>query len=119
MGDEYELMTLAEILTGKGASFPGLVPLINAFLDIIGCPSPTRRVIDAYIELICRRATGSIPTAATWIRRFVSAHPAYEGDSIISEEIAYDLMCACRDLAARDEVPGSTPLSYIPEVGAS
>ena len=79
----------------------------------------TQQVIDAYIELICRRASGKTPTTAEWVRRFVAQHKAYEGDSVINDEVAFDLLSACRELAARNEVPGTTPRSYIPAAGAS
>ena len=42
--DAYELMTCEEILMGKGAEFPGLIALIYAYLDIIGCSGQTRKV---------------------------------------------------------------------------
>ena len=31
-------------------------------------------------------------TTATWMRRFISEHPHYKKDSVISEKINYDLM---------------------------
>jgi len=31
-------------------------------------------------------------TAAKWMREFVMSHPKYEHDSVISEEINYDLL---------------------------
>ena len=32
------------------------------------------------------------------MRNYVRNHPAYKGDSVVSDEIAYDLMLACRDI---------------------
>jgi glutamate--cysteine ligase catalytic subunit len=32
------------------------------------------------------------------MRSFVQSHPAYKNDSVISEEIAYDLMMACQGI---------------------
>ena len=37
-------------------------------------------------------------TPATWQRKFVRNHPDYKGDSVVSQEIAYDLMMACKDI---------------------
>jgi len=37
-------------------------------------------------------------TPATWLRKFVRDHPAYKGDSVISQEIAYDLTVACNEI---------------------
>ncbi len=36
-------------------------------------------------------------TPASWMRKFVREHKAYKGDSVVSEEIAHDLMMACKD----------------------
>ena len=41
---------------------------------------------------------GSLQTPATWIRNFVRTHPAYKFDSVVSEEINYDLMKAIDDM---------------------
>ena len=37
-------------------------------------------------------------TPATWMRQFVQAHPAYKQDSVISPEIAHDLMVRCHGI---------------------
>lgn len=42
--------------------------------------------------LICKRASGELKTTATWIREYVQKHPAYKQDSVVSQEIAYDLV---------------------------
>lgn len=42
--------------------------------------------------LICKRASGDLQTTATWIREFVRNHPAYAHDSVVSDEIAHDLV---------------------------
>jgi glutamate--cysteine ligase catalytic subunit len=50
--------------------------------------------IKRYLELVKRRANGSLDTAATFIRNFVRSHPKYKHDSVVSQEINYDLMVA-------------------------
>lgn len=94
----FEVMTMAEIMCGKGDYFPGLMPLINAYLDNINCDKATRDRLETYLNLIERRAKGELVTPATWMRNFVRNHPAYKNDSVVSDEIAYDLMIACRDI---------------------
>ena len=32
------------------------------------------------------------------MRKFVRGHPAYKKDSVVSSEIAYDLMIACKEI---------------------
>jgi len=86
--NSYEEMTMAEIMTGKGDYFPGLIPLVNAYLDYINCDTITRERLTTYLDFIERRAVGELITPATWMRNFVRSHPAYKGDSVVSDEIA-------------------------------
>lgn len=88
--DHFELMTCEEILTGKvgaqghsavafamtvkyqrslcfalplavqGEHFPGLVPIIFTYLDIIECDDETRDVVSGYLYLIVQRAKGKV-----------------------------------------------------------
>ena len=44
--------------------------------------------------MISKKASGEVMTTATWIRQFVTSHPRYKKDSVVSQEIAYDLMRA-------------------------
>ncbi|KAG7346815.1 glutamine cyclotransferase [Nitzschia inconspicua] len=94
----FEEMTMAEIMTGKGDFFPGLIPLVRAYLDHIGADSASRERLDSYLDFIEKRSVGELLTPATWIRNFVRSHPAYEHDSFVSDEIAYDLMVACKEI---------------------
>ena len=84
----YEEMTMAEIMSGKGDYFPGLIPLLFAYLDYINCDSITLERITMYLEFIEKRAKGELVTPATWIRNFVRTHPSYKGDSFIFDDIA-------------------------------
>ena len=38
-------------------------------------------------------------TAATWMRQFITSHPEYKGDSVVSEKINYDMMCQVDKMA--------------------
>ena len=86
--NSYEEMTMGEIMCGKGDYFPGLIPLVRAYLDHINCDSVTMRRISSYLELIERRATGELVTPATWMRNFVRNHPDYKDDSLVPDAIA-------------------------------
>eukprot|EP00946_MAST-07B_sp_MAST-7B-sp1_P004263 g4263.t1 len=94
----YEILMGRPIDSGSEEStqyYPGLVPLIHAYLDIIDCDPETRRVVNDYIEFICLRANGELITTATWMRNFVSTHPDYKFDSVVSDRIAFDLLQEC------------------------
>lgn len=96
--DASQLMTIAEIMLGKGTYFPGLIPLVYAYLDYIECDEATRTLVQKYMCLIAKRATGELPTAATWMRRFVFAHPDYRHDSVIPQSTAFDLLMECQQI---------------------
>merc|ERR1712161_141643 len=96
--NSYEEMTMKEIMTGKGDYFPGLIPLVRAHKDYINCDDITNEKLTEYLDFIEKRATGDLITPASWMRKFVRKHPGYKGDSILSEEIGYDLMVACKEI---------------------
>ncbi len=45
-------------------------------------------------DLSLNPITGELQTPATWIRDFVRSHPSYKFDSVVSQEINYDLLKA-------------------------
>jgi len=96
--NSYEEMTMVEIMMGKGEYYPGLIPLVYAYLDFIKCDSTTMERISQYLSLIEKRATGELMTAATLQRNFIRNHKAYKADSVVNEEITYDLMIACKEI---------------------
>lgn len=96
--NSFEEMTMNEIMNGKGDYYPGLIPLVYAYLDYINCDSITMNQLTKYMEFIRKRASGELMTPATWMRNFVRSHPSYKHDSVVSDEIAYDLMVACKEI---------------------
>lgn len=92
----HEEMTIEEIMLGKGDYYPGLVPLVYAYLGHIGCDADTMDTVDQYMTLICKRASGELKTTATWMREFVTNHPEYKQDSVVSDAIAHDLVMEFR-----------------------
>ncbi|EED90774.1 glutamate-cysteine ligase, partial [Thalassiosira pseudonana CCMP1335] len=96
--NSYEEMTMAEIMTGKGDYFPGLIPLVYAYLDHIQCDSVTMERMTKYLDFIEKRATGQLVTPATWVRSFIRNHEDYKFDSVVSDSIAYDLLVACKEI---------------------
>lgn len=96
--NSYEEMTIAEIMNGKGDYFPGLIPLVLAYLEYINCDDLTMAQMMKYMDFIQKRTTGELITPASWIRNYIRKHPAYKFDSVVSDEIAYDLMIACKDI---------------------
>jgi glutamate--cysteine ligase catalytic subunit len=96
--DEYEEMTINQIMNG-GNGFTGLIPLMNTYLDAVDMDIETRVLIQRYMTLVSERASGKLQTTAAWIRNFVRSHPTYQHDSVVTQEIAYDLVKKSRDIA--------------------
>eukprot|EP00529_Nitzschia_sp_RCC80_P004694 CAMPEP_0113500224 /NCGR_PEP_ID=MMETSP0014_2-20120614/32191_1 /TAXON_ID=2857 /ORGANISM="Nitzschia sp." /LENGTH=940 /DNA_ID=CAMNT_0000394499 /DNA_START=349 /DNA_END=3171 /DNA_ORIENTATION=+ /assembly_acc=CAM_ASM_000159 len=94
----YEEMTMEEIMCGKGDYFPGLIPLVRAYLDYISPDTASLEKLSKYLDFIEKRATGELITPAAWIRNYVRSHPEYKHDSVVSDAVAYDLMMACKDV---------------------
>ena len=42
-------------------------------------------------------------TAATWMRKFITEHPDYKSDSVVSEKITYDLFCLMDRITSGEE----------------
>ncbi|KAG1877248.1 glutamate-cysteine ligase-domain-containing protein [Suillus subluteus] len=113
--DEYEEMSMEEIFVGKGSKFPGLLGVVEAYLDTLDIDEEERLQISKYLDLVRRRAIGSLQTPATWIRNFVRSHPSYNHDSVVSQEINYDLMVAVDEIERGvRRVPELLPEDYMP-----
>ncbi|XP_066138172.1 glutamate--cysteine ligase [Euwallacea fornicatus] len=96
--DLVGLMTVNEIVNGKAGDFPGLIPLINSYLNGMDVDADTHCTIQQYLKFIQKRASGELFTTASFIRKFVTEHPDYKYDSVVSEIINYDLLKTLRDI---------------------
>lgn len=107
--DEYSLMTVDEIINGQpnGTGFPGLIPLVESYLNSMNVDVETRCALARYLDLIRKRASGHLWTGAKWIREFVRSHREYKGDSVVSEGLCYDLVKAVEEIT-RLEGKGGT-----------
>ncbi|KAJ5818106.1 hypothetical protein N7474_003697 [Penicillium riverlandense] len=105
---EYELMTISDIVNGcSDGSFPGLIPLVESYLNSVNVDVETRCFLARYLDLIRKRADGTLWTGARWIREFVAKHPSYKRDSVVSEEICYDLVKAVEEMTGKEGQQGS------------
>lgn len=62
----------------------------------------TRQTLDKYIDFISERAKGTSITTAMWMREFVRKHPQYKQDSIVNEQIQYDLIWKIQEMYAKE-----------------
>jgi len=109
-------MTMDEVINGRGdgAAFPGLMGVVNAYLNSLNVDVATKCDLRRYLDLIKWRARGEslcpavglfglmhigkLVTPASWIRNFIVSHPAYKNDSVVSDEINYDLAKAIDEM---------------------
>ncbi|KAI1389683.1 GCS-domain-containing protein [Hypoxylon trugodes] len=102
--DEYALMTVDEIINGSDEhGFPGLIPIVESYLDSVNVDVQTRCDLSTYLDLIRMRASGELWTAAKWIRHFVAKHPEYKKDSVVSDQVTKDLVAAVIDIGDREQ----------------
>ncbi|GLA87688.1 Zn finger-containing GTPase-Activating Protein for ARF [Aspergillus tubingensis] len=105
---EYYLMTISDIINGSpDGSFPGLIPLVESYLNSVNVDVETRCSLASYLDLIRKRANGTLWTGAKWIREFVASHPGYKHDSAVSEEICYDLVKAVDEMTVKEGKHGT------------
>jgi len=110
--EEYEEMSIEEIICGKG-EFPGLLGLVNAYLNSLDVDFKSKRKLRKYLELVRMRSNGTLSTTATWMRHFIRSHPAYKKDSVVSQEINYDLLKATDEIERGvRKVPDLLPSHY-------
>ncbi|KND86648.1 Glutamate--cysteine ligase [Tolypocladium ophioglossoides CBS 100239] len=101
--EEYEAMTIDQIVNGfPDGDFPGLIPIVESYLDSVNVDVETRCQLATYLELISKRASGELDTTARWIRNFVDAHPRYKNDSVVDEVMTHDLIGAVIAVGERE-----------------
>ena len=105
--DEHSLMTIDEIINGRsGKGFPGLIPLVESYLNSVNVDVETRCELARYLDLISKRASGQLWTTAKWIRHFVRENEDYKGDSVVSEHVNYDLLKAVEEITENEGKTG-------------
>ncbi|GAA5974921.1 hypothetical protein JCM5350_004505 [Sporobolomyces pararoseus] len=113
--EEYEEFTINEIINGSPSknNFPGLLGVVRQYLDGLEISRQVRKELDRSLELVSKRADGSLITTATWMRNFVQKHPLYKKDSVVSQEINYDLVKAVDRIEKGElEVPELLPKGW-------
>jgi glutamate--cysteine ligase catalytic subunit len=101
--DEYAEMTVNDIINGSDdGEFPGLIPIVESYLDSVNVDVQTRCELATYLDLIRKRASGELVTTARWIRDFVAAHPNYKRDSVVDDQINKDLIAAVIAVGERE-----------------
>uniref|UniRef100_H2YLE2 Glutamate--cysteine ligase n=1 Tax=Ciona savignyi TaxID=51511 RepID=H2YLE2_CIOSA len=101
---QFTEMNVNTIINGT-EDFPGLISIIHIYLNSVKIETKARSVINTYLNLISKRATGKLweyLTAAEWKRQFVLHHEEYKHDSVVTDSIAYDLLMRCDQIEKRE-----------------
>lgn len=107
--DRLEEMSMKEIFCGNG-EYLGLLGYIDKYLfDVVGCSCERYAMIQPYLELIRKRACGDLPTGARFLREFIRTHPDYRKDSLITPDIAKDLIQLGKGDRWNEEMLGAMP----------
>jgi len=61
-------------------------------MDLHSWSETNKATTNTYLEFLRKRSRGLIPTGAKFIRDFVLRHPSYKKDSVVSKDIAFDLI---------------------------
>jgi glutamate--cysteine ligase catalytic subunit len=89
--DHFELQSIDKIMNGTKKT-PGLISLVDAYLDSEEMDNITRLKLKRYTNLIRMKASGAVPTCAKWMRDYVTSHPDYKHDSVVSQKVSHDLL---------------------------
>ena len=65
-----------------------------------------------YFNFLRLKSSGELTTNAKFMRQFVLNHPDYKNDSIVSEQINYDLFCQI-DKIVSGEIPLAEALKRV------
>ncbi|XP_014673812.1 PREDICTED: glutamate--cysteine ligase catalytic subunit-like [Priapulus caudatus] len=101
----WERMGIDEIVNGKEGTFPGLVPLMQSYMQSIEIDVDTACTINQYLALIQGRAAGRLKTFARYTRDFVTSHAEYGRDSVVSPRVTYDFIARCDRISRGEECP--------------
>ncbi|CAJ0909380.1 5957_t:CDS:10 [Entrophospora sp. SA101] len=64
----------------------------NFMNESINVDIESRCMLGKYLRFVSKRAEGKLQTTAKWMRNFVQNHPKYNQDSVVTQEINYDLI---------------------------
>jgi glutamate--cysteine ligase catalytic subunit len=97
--EEIVEMTLAEILEGKPEiEYKGIFPLLRELIDESEGTIEDKENVNDYLDFLSQRARGTYKTGAKYIRDYVRSHPSYKFDSVITEQLNYDLLKHLEDI---------------------
>lgn len=83
--------SLAEILAGEQGLFKHLRRWLDSRCSTGACTPEARAQLERYLELFEARASGKLPTPASFLRSLLRRHPACKGDGVVPPAFVHDL----------------------------
>lgn len=87
--------TIQEIFLGTD-KYCGILVAIERYLKEYS--EQDRKEVQKYLDFVRDRVSGKKMSVATYLRKYVSEHPLYEGDSRVSQHICDDIVAKMRDI---------------------
>jgi glutamate--cysteine ligase catalytic subunit len=97
---KYRELYIWQILNGDPSIglTKGLLPLCHEYMALKQWPDDQVQQISRYLQFLADRATGEVPTGATFLRSLALEHPQYAHDSKLTPQICYGILSACASL---------------------
>merc|ERR1719215_571179 len=89
--NNVEQRPLRDILLGADGIFTKCRDWLQRQHDCGKCSEEAKEELFRYMDLFGRRATGELPTPATWMRSLLEKHGSYTGDGTVPPAFTHDL----------------------------
>lgn len=97
-------LKLSEIFSGEDGIFTRCRKWLEAQVGRGMCSREVMEKLNSYMALFERRASGELPTPASFMRSRLQRHPAYKDDGVVPREFVHDL---CKLATEINKVPES------------
>ena len=98
-------LTVDEILNGNEEyGYVGLLKIMKFFV-INRYKEHQHELLLGHLDFLSDRAKGKLLTGAQYVRKLVLNHPKYKKDSVVSQEIAYDVAMEIVDIQTYKHLP--------------
>ena len=96
---DLHLLSIEEILEGKPSiNYKGILPLIEEYMDLKCYKEEHKHKIREYLNFVRGRGNGMFKTGARYIRDIVENHSSYKQDSIVPEDICFQILATTSKL---------------------
>jgi len=102
--------SLKDILTGSNGIFARCHAWLDQRCGSGCCSAEAAAKFHSYMSLFERRASGELPTPASFLRARLQSHPGYAGDGVLPADFVFDV---CAFAASVNEPGAAWPLDLL------